>query len=211
MHVEIPTLETRRLRLRPFREDDLDDYAALCGDPEGSRYLLTGKPFSREATWRLIAFHLGHWLLRGAGYWAVEERETGAFVGRAGFCDPAGWPGFELAGALNRRVWGRSYSLELGRELLAFAFNVLGKDRVISCIVPENRAAIRVVERLGETLEGKAVLEGKEFLVFGIDRAEWETRRLRGRRTVAATGASAPPQPERHIPSLAAAAGRLSP
>ena len=177
----IPTLETDRLRLRSFRDSDHDDYAALCADPEVSRYLLTGRPFSREAAWRFMAFHLGHWALRCSGFWAVEEKETGTFVGRVGFSEPPGWPGLELAGALLRRYWGRGYSLEAGRAALRFAFETLGKDRVVSCILPANRTAIRVVERLGETLERKALLEGKEFLVYGIDRGAWEKRRNRGR------------------------------
>jgi RimJ/RimL family protein N-acetyltransferase len=71
----IPVLETERLRLRPFRLSDFDDYAAMCGDPEVARYL--GTRFSREQSWRHLAFLVGHWKLRGYGMWAVEERETG--------------------------------------------------------------------------------------------------------------------------------------
>jgi hypothetical protein len=57
-------------------------------------------------------------------------------------------------------------------------------EQVISCIVPGNHAAIRVVERLGETLEGPVVLEGKELLVYGIDRDAWEKRQAREGRAV---------------------------
>ena len=189
MHVDIPTLETERLRLRPFRDDDLDDYAELCADPEVTRWLPIGRPVRREAAWRVMALYVGHWLLRGSGQWVVEEKETSAFVGRAGFCEPPGWPGFELAGAQLRRFWGRGYALEVGRALLRYAFTVLGKDRVISCILPENLAAIRVVERLGETLQGPTQIEGKELLVYGIDREAWERAVVRRSRSERAPGA----------------------
>src|SRR5947209_1225826 len=164
----IPTLETERLRLRPFRGSDFDDYAAMCADPEVARYLMVR--FSREQSWRHLAFLVGHWKLRGYGMWAVEERETGAFAGRIGFADPEGWPGCELAWTLVRRWWGRGYATEGARAALAHAFTVLNKDRVISLIQPENRASIRVAERLGERLQGQTEVLGKEYLVYGIDR-----------------------------------------
>lgn len=164
----IPSLETESLRLRPFRLSDFDDYAAMCEDPEVARYLSTG--LSREQSWRHLAFVMGHWSLRGYGMWAVEERGTGAFVGRIGFADPDGWPGCELAWTLARRWWGRGYATEGARAALAHAFTVLDKDRVISLIHPENCASIQVAERLGESLQGRAEILGKERLVYGVDR-----------------------------------------
>ena len=164
----IPTLETERLRLRRFRLSDCDDYAAMCGDPEVARYLMTR--FSPEQAWRHLAFLVGHWELRGFGMWAVEEKETGAFVGRIGFAEPGGWPGFELAWALARRFWGRGYATEGARAALAYGFTVLRKDRVVSLIHPENQASIRVAMRLGEILQGRAEILGKEHLVYGVDR-----------------------------------------
>src|SRR5436305_1792828 len=133
---DIPILETERLRLRAFRLSDFDDYAAMCGDPEVTRYLMTR--FTREQSWRHLAFLIGHWVLRGFGMWAVEEKETGDFVGRIGFAEPEGWPAFELAWTLARRFWGRGYATEGARAALAHGFNVLRKDRVISLIHPEN-------------------------------------------------------------------------
>ena len=168
----IPILETERLRLRPFRLSDFDDYAAMCGDPEVTRYLITR--FSREQSWRHLAFLIGHWELRGYGMWAVEEKETGDFVGRIGFAEPDGWPGFELAWTLARRFWGRGYATEGARAALAHGFTVLRKDRVISLIHPENQASIRLAERIGESLRGQAEILGKEHLLYGIERGSYD-------------------------------------
>ncbi|HYU33017.1 MAG TPA: GNAT family N-acetyltransferase [Thermoanaerobaculia bacterium] len=168
-HREIPILETERLRLRPFREDDFDDYATLCADPEVNRHMLRGT-FTREQSWRHMAFLAGHWQFRGYGMWAVEEKETGAFAGMTGFSNPAGWPGFELSWTLAPRFWGRGYATEGARAALAWAFTVLKRDRVISLIQPENHASIRVAERLGESLQGRTEMLGKDLLVYGIDR-----------------------------------------
>ena len=68
-------LETERLKLRMWRESDLDDYAELTADPLVMRYLQPGKPpFTRADAWRSIAFFMGHWQMRGYGHWAVEEK-----------------------------------------------------------------------------------------------------------------------------------------
>ncbi|MFY9826877.1 MAG: GNAT family N-acetyltransferase [Thermoanaerobaculia bacterium] len=168
--IDIPTLETERLRLRSFRQGDIDDYAALNADPEVLRYLSSGGPWERERAWRHMAFLIGHWQLVGAGMWAVEQRETRTFVGMAGFAHPEGWAGFELAWTLVRRWWGHGYATEAARAALDYAFTVLKRDRVISLIHPENQSSIRVAERLGETLQGHSDLKGTDYLVYGTDR-----------------------------------------
>ncbi len=174
----IPTLETERLRLRAFRQSDIDDYAALNADPEVLRYLGSGQAaWDRNRSWRHMAFLLGHWQLGGAGMWAVEHRETGDFVGIAGFAEPEGWPGFELAGSLARRFWGKGYATEAGRAALDYAFTVLEKHHVISLIYPENQASIRAAERIGETLEGRIPHLGREMLVYGLGREVYLSRR----------------------------------
>ena len=166
--IDIPTLETARLRLRAFRKSDIADYAALNGDPEVARYLVGGVPWDWDRSWRHLAFLLGHWPLCGFGMWAVEQRETGTFVGMIGFAHPAGWPGFELAWKLMRRWWGNGYATEGAAAALTYAFTVLKKDRVISLIHPENLASIRVAERIGESLQGRTEVMGEERLVYGI-------------------------------------------
>lgn len=168
--MDIPILDTERLRLRPFRESDFEPYAGMCADPEVMRYL-TGVPLSRMDAWRHLAIIVGHWYLRGYGMWAVEEKETGSFVGRIGFYNPDGWPGFELGWTIVRSRWGRGYATEGARAALAHAFTAMDRDHVISVIHPENRASIRVAEHLGETLERRVEVIGKECLVYGIHRS----------------------------------------
>ena len=156
-----------------FRQDDLDAYAAICADVEVMRYLGDGKPLARPDTWRQIAMILGHWQLRGYGLFALEERATGALVGRAGFFEPEGWPGFELGWMLRRASWGQGYATEAARRLLRYAFTEMKRERVISLIRAPNAPSIRVSERLSERLDGRAVIFGQEALVYGIDRTAW--------------------------------------
>jgi RimJ/RimL family protein N-acetyltransferase len=156
-----------------FRQGDLDAYAAMCADVEVMRHLGDGKPLDRPNSWRQIAMILGHWQLRGFGLFALEEKRTGALVGRAGIFEPEGWPGFEAGWMLRRESWGKGYATEAARRVLRWAFTDLGREHVISLIREANAPSIRVAERLGERLEGRAVIFGQEALVYGLDRAAW--------------------------------------
>jgi RimJ/RimL family protein N-acetyltransferase len=171
---QVPTLETERLRLRLFRASDFDAYAAMRADPEVTRFV--DGPWDRGRSWRHLAFLLGHWTLCGAGMWALEHKATGAFVGTVGFAGPENWPGFELAGALARPWWRQGYATEAARAALDHAFHVWQKDRIISLVNPQNHASIRLVERLGEALQGRVQHFGREMLCYGMDRAGWGAR-----------------------------------
>ena len=163
------TLETERLILRMWRNADFEEYAELCADPEVMRFL-GGKVFDRTEAWRQMASMIGHWYLRGYGIWVVEEKDSGRLAGRIGCINPEGWPGFEVGWTLKREFWGKGYATEAGRRALEYGFNELDKPHIISLIHPENRASIRVAERLGETLEGNARVFETDVLVYGIDR-----------------------------------------
>jgi len=164
-------LETERMRLRMWRESDLDYYAAMSADPLVMRYLTPGgKMFTRADAWRSIAFFMGHWQMRGYGHWAVEEKASGRMIGRIGFLNPEGWPGFEIGWTLARPAWGKGYATEGARRALHYAFDELDQRHVISLIHPDNLPSMRVAERLGEKREGEARINETDVLVYGIDR-----------------------------------------
>jgi RimJ/RimL family protein N-acetyltransferase len=167
------TLETERLLLRHFRSSDLDAFAAMSADPEVMRYLGEGKPLTREDAWRSMAMIAGHWMLRGYGIWAVEEKATGALVGRVGLYYPEGWPGQEVGWALAREHWGKGYAVEAARASLQHAFQTLEWPRAISLIGPDNYRSIRVAERLGERFERSVEVRGRPALLYAVERSAW--------------------------------------
>lgn len=161
-----PRLETERLLLREFRGGDLDAYAGMQADPEVMRYIGEGRTLTRNDSWRSIAGMLGHWQLLGYGMWALEDKESGTLVGRAGFIDPPGWPGFELGWLLGRPYWGLGFATEAASRCLRFAFEELRRDVVISLIRPANAPSIRVAERLGMRDTGEIELLGSKALRY---------------------------------------------
>jgi len=156
-------------------ETDFEAYAQICDDPDVMRYI-GGKPLTRLEAWRHMAYMVGHWHFRGYGHWAVEEKTSGRLIGRLGFLNPAGWPGFEIGWTLGRESWGKGYASEGARRALHYAFEELGRDHVISLIHPENKASIKVAERLGEKVEGETEVLGIPVLIYGISRETWESR-----------------------------------
>ena len=176
-------LETGRLLLRMWREEDFEPYARICADREVMRFLTPeGKTLTRAECWRQIAFIVGHWQLRGYGHWAVEEKSSGEFVGRIGFLNPEGWPGFEIGWTLAREHWGKGYATEGARRALRYAFTEMGREHVISLIHPQNTNSIRVAERLGEKFEGETDIQTIHVLIYGISRERWlESEAVSGR------------------------------
>ncbi len=149
-----PTVETERLVMRAFSDDDLDDYFAVMDTSEVRAALDLPEGFDREGAWRQMAAFLGEWELRGTGQWALEEKATGRLVGRAGLYLPErhDWPGVEVGWTLHPDHWGRGLATEAGRRSVEYGFAEVGAERLFSCILPSNRRSQAVAQRLGFAL-----------------------------------------------------------
>lgn len=176
-------LETQRLILRKWTADDVEPFVAMCAEPEVMRFLSEdGKSMSRFAAWRALCGLVGHWDLRGFGLFAVDEKATGEFVGRIGPWFPEGWPDFEIGWTLRSKFWGRGYATEAAQRCIEYGFTDLGRTHLISLIASENVRSIRVAERLGQRLEGDAVLPhmpDHPVKQYGLTREEWIRARTR--------------------------------
>lgn len=174
MEIEIPTLETERLILRPWREEDVEPFFTLMQDDDVVRFIGDRRIPTLEEVWRAVAGWIGHWFLRGYGLWAVDERESGELVGRIGLINPAGWPGLEVGYTLGKRWWGRGYATEGAAAARDWAFENLPADELISLIDPANSGSINVARKLGETPKGEVDLWGHRVLVYAITRRAWQ-------------------------------------
>ena len=164
--MDIPELATDRLRLRAFVEADLDAYAAMSADAEVMRYIGEGLPVGRDIAWRQMAAFLGHWMLRGYGMWALEQRSSGRLIGRVGFINPEGWPGLEIGWLLERPSWGQGLALEASRAALHWGRQESGLHGLISLIRPDNLPSERLALRLGAHLEGQVTMMGSVANLF---------------------------------------------
>ena len=167
--MSVPELETERLLMRGFREEDLDAWAAISADSEVTRWVGDPDGLSREDAWRRMAYFLGHWELRGCGQWALVERATGELVGRAGLLYPEAWPGLEVGWLVGRDHWGRGFAPEAGQAANEWGRTALGADHIISLIEDDNQRSQRVAEKLGMAVEGRTrIVNGQfEVRIFG--------------------------------------------
>ena len=166
-----PVLETARLILRPFRADDVDAQAAMMGDPVVMTHL-GGKPLAREDAWRKLLCGAGQWSLFGYGYWAVERREDGRFIGQVGFADfkrdiaPSieGLP--EMGWLFAADTFGQGYASEAVAAGLEWIERALAPSQTVAIIDEANRASIRVAEKAGFGTREPATYRGETILIF---------------------------------------------
>jgi RimJ/RimL family protein N-acetyltransferase len=164
-------IETERLILRQFREDDAEPYRRMVNDPVVMAAMGDENPRTAEQSWRMVATYLGHWTIRGYGPFAVEEKDSGKLIGRIGPWSPVGWPGIELIWAIDRPWWGRGYAPEAARAAREFTFQVIGGTELISLIEPTNQASRRVAEKLGAVRVRETEHEGMHFGVYRHERS----------------------------------------
>jgi len=151
---DIPVVETDRLRLRGHRLEDFDACTAMWADPAVTRHI-GGKPFSREEVWSKILRYLGHWSVMGFGYWLVEDKATGEFLGEAGFADfrrevqPSieGYP--EIGWALIPSAHGKGLATEAVRAVCTWGDRQFGSKPTVCMIDPENIASAWVAKKCG--------------------------------------------------------------
>lgn len=169
-----PTLETDRLILRGWRESDFDAFAAMMADPECARFL-TGdqRPQDRATAWRGLALHVGHWTLRGYGLFVVEEKASGAFVGRVGPWRPEEWVGFELGWGLARAHWDKGYAYEAARAAGAWALETFAPNELVSLIHADNVRSAALAQRLGMSPGVETYHAGMPHVIWRIARGDW--------------------------------------
>ena len=170
--VEVPVVETERLTLRRHRLEDFNACATMWADPKVTRYI-GGRAYSGEETWARMLRYVGHWSLLGFGYWALEERASGSFIGELGFAnfkreiDPALADLPELGWALASHAHGKGYATEAVRAAIAWGDTRFQPAQQTLCLIhPENMPSTRVAEKCGFELLQRTLYKGQPSLVF---------------------------------------------
>lgn len=166
-----PVIETPRLILRGHELADFDAYVALWADPDVVRFI-TATPFTREASWSRFLRHAGHWQHLGFGFLAVEERETGRFIGEAGFHDmrreitPSLEGTLEAGWGLTPSAHGKGYASEAMQAMVGWADKTFPGHRMTCIIDPGNVASERVAAKLGFTFVCRARYHDSDVNMF---------------------------------------------
>ncbi|KMM86917.1 Protein N-acetyltransferase, RimJ/RimL family [Pseudomonas taetrolens] len=181
---QIVELESARLRLRPWRDTDLPEFAAMCADPQVMRYFPA--PLSRLESAALIGRVRGHFAEYGFGLWALERKDSGAFIGFTGLSnvgfDAHFVPAVEIGWRLAPEHWGLGYASEAAWAALRCAFDRLALDQVVSFTSQVNLPSQKVMQAIGMQrdlsgdFEHPRLPEGhplRAHVLYRITRAQW--------------------------------------
>jgi len=154
----VPELQTERLLLRGWCDDDLVPFAALNADPDVMEHF--PGPLSRRESDAFVHERIEpHFVERGFGLWAVEVPGVAPFIGFVGLQAPLfeAWftPCVEIGWRLAAARWGRGYATEAAQAAVEFGFDRAGLDEIVSFTVPANVPSIAVMKRLGMTYDGE--------------------------------------------------------
>lgn len=180
----VPELTTERLRLRGWRDDDRPPFAALNADPEVMAHFPT--TLSRTTSDMLVDGTMDGWAANGFGLWVLERLEDARFLGFTGLSKPSFeahfTPAVEVGWRLARHAWGQGFATEAARASLAFGFEVVGLDDIVSFTVPANVRSRAVMERIGmrhdpaDDFDHPKLPAGhplRRHVLYRLDRADW--------------------------------------
>ena len=167
------SLETERLRLRPWCGDDLDNLHRLMADPVVMRWLPSDPVEEVEGCRPTLERILGLQEREGWAFWPVVERDGDRFVGDCGLKPLPDTDEIELGYHFVPGVHGRGYAPEAARAVLAHGFEERGLERIVAVAVPENRASWRVMEKVGMRRVEDRVAYGLETVCYALTADEW--------------------------------------
>jgi RimJ/RimL family protein N-acetyltransferase len=174
---ETPRIETERLVLRRWDvTGDLDAYASICGDPEVMRYIGDGSVATRDESAEQLERYETAWREHGFGLFALERRDTGELIGNTGLAIPDFLPeilpAVEIGWRLGRAHWRYGFATEAAHAVLAFAWDPVGLDRVVSVHAVGNDPSGNVMQKIGMRLDRETVhpKNGRAVRVYAIDR-----------------------------------------
>jgi [ribosomal protein S5]-alanine N-acetyltransferase len=168
--LEVPTLETPRMRLLPWQENDWLQLKPIAQDPEVMRYISNGQPWPDERIREFVARQVACFEARSFCLWRLIDKGTQDMIGFCGLQPLAETQDIEIGWWLARAWWGKGLATEAAREAMRDAFERAGLHRVVAVAQPENLASIHVMEKLSMRFERETTHRGFRVVLYAIDR-----------------------------------------
>jgi RimJ/RimL family protein N-acetyltransferase len=161
-------IETRRLTLQRLQIADAPELFRTVGDPDVMAYWWGGADKSTHSTERRIVEIETHWRVHGFGDWGAVEKQSGRLIGLCGLHYLSGMAEVNIGYAFEKSRWRQGFGFEACRAALDFGFQRLGLDTIVAVIWPDNRASIKLAEKLGLEFWKAFTWQGGERVVYRI-------------------------------------------
>ncbi len=166
-------IETERLSLRPFAEDDFETLCKLRSDEEVMRYMGGAEFAKREKVAERLHHYIDHYKKYGFAVCGVILKETNEMIGSAGLQYLENTDDVEVGYGFDKPFWGKGYASEAAKAMLTFGFENCGFEKIVAVAIPENRASRNVMEKLGMTYIKNTIHYGSDCVYYSITKDEF--------------------------------------
>jgi len=163
-------IDTERLCLEPFEDDDADAAFGWLGDPEVMRFTPRGVDASLEATRTRIAYYRAHQARHGFSRWAIRRHDGTVPFGDAGLMVANDSAEIDLGFRLARPFWGRGFATEVAAAWVRAAFSEFGIAHLTAFAHLQNAASLRVLSKVGFMRGAIREVGGMQAVTFWIER-----------------------------------------
>jgi ribosomal-protein-alanine N-acetyltransferase len=163
-------LETTRLRLLSWQEDDWLQLKPIAQDPEVMRYISDGQPWPDERVREFVERQVSNVEARGFCFWRLIDKHTQEMIGFCGLQPMVETQDIEIGWWLARTWWGKGLATEAARKAIRDAFERVGLHRIVAVAQPENLASIHIMEKLGMRFERETTRRGFRVVLYAIER-----------------------------------------
>ena len=167
----LPMLETPRLRLLRWQEDEWLQLKPIAQDPEVIRYISNGQPWPDERIREFVARQVACFEARGFCLWRLIHKRTQEMIGFCGLQPLVEIPDVEIGWWLARNCWGKGLATEAAREAMRDGFERAGLQRIVAVAQPENLASIHVMEKIGMRFERETTHRDFRVVLYAIERS----------------------------------------
>jgi ribosomal-protein-alanine N-acetyltransferase len=169
---------TPRLTLRNFNSGDEAQLAWIYTDPDVMRYIPPGVPWEPEKIARFVGICQERYVTPGFGMWAVAMRESPeTILGHCGLQHLAKTEQVEIAWLFGKRCWNQGLATEAARAVIAHGFDHLGLSRIVAVAEPPNGASLRIMQKLGMSLQGPVRYYDRDLTMYALEAREYEAAR----------------------------------
>ena len=165
-------INTSRLSLRQFRNEDFDAYATIMADPEIGKWFPKGEGLSRGEAEKSFNSIREHWFRHGFGIWAILNKRK-ILIGRCGLNLIDETSEVEIDFLLTKKFWGKGYATEATKAVLEYGFKILNLDKIIALAKIENKASRKVMEKIGMRYLKDAQYSGILCAYYNINKTDY--------------------------------------